>query len=107
VLGTKDERIVMLTLTRSAVEVVNTVMDGSGERDTAGLRIANAADSLQAEFVPGPAEGDQVVTQDGARVFMDPAAAAYLDDKVLTGELDEQGNVRFGLGQQEDAADPQ
>lgn len=92
----------MLTLTRAAIEVVNAVVDKSGERDTAGLRIANTADSegLQAEFVSGPAEQDQVLTQDGARVYMDAGAAAYLDDKVLTGEFDEQGNVRFGLGEQ-------
>ena len=92
----------MLTLTRAAVEVVNAVVDKSGERDTAGLRIANTAnaDGLQAEFVSGPAEQDQVLTQDGARVFMDSGAAAYLEDKVLTGEFDEQGNVRFGLGEQ-------
>lgn len=94
----------MLTLTRSAVEVVNTVLDKSGEKDTAGLRIANSAESLQAEFVPGPAEGDQVVTQEGARVFMDANAAEYLDDKVLSGEVDEQGNVRFGLAEQNDGS---
>lgn len=94
----------MLTLTRSAVEVVNAVLDRSGENDTAGLRIADSpgADGLQAEFVTGPADQDQVVTQDGARVFLDAGAAAYLEDKVLTGELDEQGNVRFGLGDQQE-----
>ena len=92
----------MLTLTRAAIEVVNAVVDKSGERDTAGLRIANTAEAegLQAEFVSGPAEQDQVLSQDGARVYMDAGAAAYLDDKVLTGEFDEQGNVRFGLGEQ-------
>ncbi|HEX3590196.1 MAG TPA: hypothetical protein VHV74_11225 [Pseudonocardiaceae bacterium] len=94
----------MLTLTHSAIEVVNTVVERSGESDTAGLRIANGsapdAAGLQAEFVSGPAEQDQVVAQDGARVFLDAGAAAYLDDKVLTGELDEQGQVRFGLGDQ-------
>jgi hypothetical protein len=36
----------------------------------------------------------------GARVFLDPQAALYLDDKVLDAEVDTEGKVRFTLGVQ-------
>lgn len=98
----------MLMLTPSAVEVVNSMATLYGEEPTAGLRIANAGgapepQSLEIEFVAGPDAQDEVLTQDGARVFLEPAAAGYLTDKVLTGELDDEGHVRFGLARQEGA----
>jgi hypothetical protein len=34
-------------------------------------------------------------------VFLEPQAAAYLDDKVLDAQLDEQGKARFTLGTQD------
>ena len=36
----------------------------------------------------------------GARVFLDPAAASTLDDKVLDADIDEQGAAHFVLGAQ-------
>lgn len=98
----------MLVLTPSAVEVVTAMAQASGEADTAGLRIANTAttpdvEALEVAFVSSPADDDQVVTQDGARVFLESGAAAYLNDKVLAGEFDGDGNVRFGLSSQNDA----
>lgn len=38
-----------------------------------------------------------VVSETGARVFLDAAAAAVLDDKVLDAAPDENGAVRFEL----------
>jgi hypothetical protein len=34
-------------------------------------------------------------------VFLEPQAAAYLDDKVLDAQLDEQGTAHFTLGTQD------
>jgi iron-sulfur cluster assembly protein len=34
-------------------------------------------------------------------VFLEPQAAAYLDDKVLDAQLDEQGKAQFTLGTQD------
>jgi iron-sulfur cluster assembly protein len=34
-------------------------------------------------------------------VFLEPQAAAYLEDKVLDAQVDEQGQARFSLGVQE------
>ena len=33
-------------------------------------------------------------------MYLEPQAAAYLDDKVLDAQLDEQGKARFTLGTQ-------
>lgn len=98
----------MLVLTPSAVEVVTAMAEASGEADTAGLRIAQSGttpetEGLEVAFVATPADQDQVVTQGGARVFLESGAAEYLSDKVLAGEFDDEGNVRFGLSTQNDA----
>ena len=53
--------------------------------------------SLELAAAPQPGANDQVVETAGARVFLDPPAAAYLDDKVLDAEVDPQGKVRFTL----------
>ena len=43
----------------------------------------------------------------GARVFVEPQAAAYLADKVLDARVDEQGEAHFTLGVQGlDQAEP-
>ena len=38
---------------------------------------------LQIDEATGPKEGDEVVERDGARVFLDPAAADVLADQIL------------------------
>lgn len=98
----------MLTLTQPAVEAVTAMARASGNPDTSGLRIARSAGveetpdaaGLEAEFVTDPSDEDEVVIQDGARLFLEPNAAAYLTDKVLDGQVDEEGHVHFALGQQ-------
>ena len=72
-----------------------------------GLRIVSSApepedpSALQVTAAAGPGENDQVIEATGARVFLEPQAAAYLDDKVLDAQLDEQGKARFTLGTQD------
>jgi iron-sulfur cluster assembly protein len=96
----------MLTLTPAAVEVVNSITNASGLPDTAGLRIASTGDDpsaggLELEIVAEPVERDEVVAAEpGARIFLEPVAAAYLSDKVLDGQMDEQGRARFAVGPQ-------
>ena len=51
------------------------------------------AGALHATAAAVPHENDQVIGAAGARVFLEPQAAAYLEDKVLDGQLDEQGNA--------------
>ena len=95
----------MLVLTEAAAEAVKSVTSTSRPRDGAGLRITSAPypespDALRVTAAAGPAENDQVIEASGARVFMEPQAAAYLEDKVLDAQLDEHGKARFSLGLQ-------
>ena len=93
----------MLVLTEAAAEVVKSVTDTPQAPDGTGLRITQsaeepgAANGLELAAAAEPGLGDQVVETAGARVFLDPLAAAYLDDKVLDAEVDPQGKVRFTL----------
>jgi Fe-S cluster assembly iron-binding protein IscA len=101
----------MLVLTEAAAEVVKSVTDTPQAPDGTGLRITqsaeepSAANGLELAAAAEPGIGDQVVETSGARVFLDPLAAAYLDDKVLDAEVDAQGKVRFLLGAQAPPAD--
>ena len=96
----------MLVLTEAAVEVVKSVTDTPQAPDSAGLRITQSAqepasaNSLELAAAAEPGMNDQVVETSGARVFLDPPAAAYLDDKVLDAQVDGEGQVRFMLGTQ-------
>jgi iron-sulfur cluster assembly protein len=96
----------MLVLTEAAAKVVKSVMSIPQAPEAAGLRISSSApapdsaSALQVEAVSGPGENDQVLEAAGARVFVEPQAAGFLDDKVLDAQVDGQGNARFSLGVQ-------
>jgi Fe-S cluster assembly iron-binding protein IscA len=97
----------MLVLTEAAAEAVKSVTSTPQTPAETGLRIVSSAPepedpgALQLAAAAGPGENDQVIEAAGARVFLEPQAAAYLDDKVLDAQLDEQGNARFTLGTQD------
>lgn len=96
----------MLVLTEAAAEVVKSVTDTPQAPDGTGLRITrfaeepDSANAIQLAAAAEPGGNDQIVETSGARVFLDPQAAAYLDDKVLDAEVDSQGKVHFTLGVQ-------
>lgn len=96
----------MLTLTESATEVVKALTSSPTAPEGSGLRIYSAAGAptgpqeLQLSAVPGPAENDHVLDASGAHVFLEPQAAAYLEDKVLDAEVDQAGKAQFSLGVQ-------
>jgi iron-sulfur cluster assembly protein len=90
----------MLTLSPSAVEAVDALLEGPEVPDEAGLRIAATEDSpepaLSVQIAPEPAPEDQVIEEGGARVFVDPTAAPLLDDAQL--EAEAQGDqIAFGI----------
>ena len=97
----------MLVLTESAAEVVKSVTSTPQTPGETGLRIVSSApepedpSALEVTAAAGPGENDQVIEAAGARVFLEPQAAAYLDDKVLDAQLDEQGTAHFTLGTQD------
>ena len=91
----------MLTLTPSAVEAVDALLQNPGVPDEAGLRIAaTAASELELGIVAGPAPDDQVIEEGDARVFVDATVAPMLDDARL--EAQTEGNqVAFALAPQD------
>ena len=90
----------MLALTENVTEIVKKLEEEVPA--ISGLRIATEADGQSLSVSPADqaAPGDQVVEQDGATVYVDEAAAVLLDDKILDGGVDAEGNIEFALGQQ-------
>jgi Fe-S cluster assembly iron-binding protein IscA len=80
----------LLALTDSAVEAVKGIVSSSEVPETGGLRMV---------VVPLPAEDDEVIDEQGARVFLEPEAATLLDDKVLDADV-EQDRVAFTIADQ-------
>ena len=94
----------LLALTDNAVEAVKNIVSSSDETsETGGLRLvaerAGAQANLQLSVVPLPAEDDEVIEEQGARVFLEPEAASLLDDKVLDASV-EQDQVAFTIADQ-------
>jgi iron-sulfur cluster assembly protein len=94
----------MLTLTDNAADIVKKIAESVPESDQSGLRISEAEPGVEGNLtltpVPAPEPGDKVVDAGGARVFLDNAASELLGDKVLDAQVDPDGSVQFGLGQQ-------
>jgi iron-sulfur cluster assembly protein len=91
----------LLALTDNAVQAVKSIVAATeGSSDTGGLRLVAEQDGTQANFalsvVPLPAEDDEVVEEQDARVFLEPQAASLLDDKVLDAVV-EQNRVSFTI----------
>jgi iron-sulfur cluster assembly protein len=94
----------LLALTDSAVQAVTEIVSSSDEpSETGGLRVVAEQEGTQVNFqlnvVPVPAEDDEVIEEQGARVFLEPDAASLLDDKVLDAKL-EQNKVAFTIADQ-------
>jgi Fe-S cluster assembly iron-binding protein IscA len=94
----------MLALTDNAAEAVKDIVSTADEPiETGGLRMvaeqAEAGANLRLSVVALPAEDDEVVEEHGARVFLEPAAAALLDEKVLDARV-EQNQVAFMIADQ-------
>lgn len=89
----------MLTLTENACSIVKRYTEHPDTPADAGLRITSTGEQQQLAVTTAdePVAGDQLVEQDGARVYLDPAAAAQLEDMVLDAGVDDSGNVQFGL----------
>ncbi|NUR83549.1 MAG: hypothetical protein HOY71_05615 [Nonomuraea sp.] len=86
----------MLTMTDNAVEAINDLTEG----EDAGLRIASKPEERGAVILSltnTPEEGDQVIEQGGARVFLEPDAAELLGDRTLDAEPGSPGHPTFRL----------
>lgn len=96
----------MLALTDQAREVIKGIVEEGELGPAGGLRITAANESngdtaLEFELAKSPADGDEVLEEDGAAVFLDSVAAEVLADKTL--DVEEYGDhFHFSLGEQED-----
>lgn len=95
----------LLALTDNAVQAVRQILSSQEEvPETGGLRMVadQAGDRVNFELsvVPLPAEDDEVIDEEGARLFLEPEAASFLDDKLLDADI-EQNRVAFTIAEQE------
>lgn len=92
----------MLTISPPAADAIREIVASAEMPDEAGLRISLAPSqdtqgpSIGLSVAPAPAEGDQVVEDDGAQVFVDGELAQALGDKRLVAAVEGEG-VKFGL----------
>lgn len=93
----------MLTITNTAAEAIRGIVAAPEIPDGAGLRIATQPDAgaaaLEVTVAEQPAETDQVVSEAGARVFVEADAVPLLDDKLLDAQI-EGTRVGFTLSEQ-------
>jgi iron-sulfur cluster assembly protein len=92
----------MLAITERAVSTIALLTDDPRVPDGAGVRIATAdrEGTLSIAVAAGPDEGDQVVSYDTAKVFLDEVAAQTLDDKLIDADVGEDGQIDFFVVQQ-------
>ncbi|WP_129666222.1 Fe-S cluster assembly protein HesB [Phytoactinopolyspora endophytica] len=95
----------MLAMTNQAATAIRNLTTQPGLSEETGLRIESTTSedqtptfalSLTAEKQPE----DHVIEAEGARVIVDAATAAELDDKALDAEISEEGQVQFLLAAQ-------
>jgi iron-sulfur cluster assembly protein len=94
----------LLALTDSALEAVKNIVASVDETsETSGLRLvaerAGTHANLQLSVVLLPAEDDEVIEEQGVRVYLEQEAAALLDDKVLDATV-ERDQVAFTIADQ-------
>ena len=88
----------MLAVTEQAATVIRAIADRRELPEGAGLRIASdtgTPEDLSVSAAATPEDGDQVVDEKGARIFIDSNVAALLDDKVLDARVDDGGSAEF------------
>ncbi len=93
----------MLTLTDNAVTAIRALTSQPEQPPDTGLRIMGQGEGVppfQLALVETPAEDDEVIEADGAKVFLEAGAAVALADKALDAEVDDQGGVAFSVSPQ-------
>ena len=93
----------MLTLTDQAVSAIRDLTTRPGLAEETGLRIApqdGDAGGLALSLTDGPQAGDQVIEEADVQVFLQPDAAAALDDKALDAQVSPDGEVSFVIQRQ-------
>lgn len=101
----------MLTLTPNATETIDRILSSPAVPDGAGVRImpsmqvkdgASTDKELIVAVAEQPGDGDQVIEEGGARVFVQDSLADPLHDMFLDANIVDQ-QVHFMLGAQSDS----
>jgi Fe-S cluster assembly iron-binding protein IscA len=95
----------MLTLTGNAISAIRSLTSQQEPTGETGLRLMAQSDGVspfQLFLTEGPMVGDQVVEEDGARVFVEATVAAALDDKALDVQVNDRGDLDFCISDQAD-----
>jgi len=95
----------VITLTPSATKTIERILASPEIPDGAGVRISPAdpgtdgasEGQLALRVAEEPDAGDQVIEEQGARVFVQETAAQYLDQMSLDADIVDE-EVRFRLG---------
>jgi iron-sulfur cluster assembly protein len=91
----------MLTITTNAAEAIRALLDSTEVPEDGGIRISmahqnGAQASLELAISPAPMEGDQILEEEGAHVFLDEVAMVALEDKSLDAQI-EGDQISFGI----------
>jgi iron-sulfur cluster assembly protein len=91
----------VLTLSDTAATEIRNLVAQPEMPDDGGMRIASSGDgALTLALAGGPIDGDAVVENSGARVFLDSAADELLTDQTLDAGVDGDGQIQFSLVRQ-------
>jgi Fe-S cluster assembly iron-binding protein IscA len=91
----------VLTLSDSAATEIRTLVAQPEVPTDGGVRIASSPDgALTLALAGAPSDGDAVVENAGARVFLEPQAGELLADQQLEAGVDDEGQVQFSLARQ-------
>lgn len=95
----------MLTITSNAAEAIRAIVESTEVPDHGGLRISvaqqnGAQASLELAVSPAPMEGDEILEEEGAHVFLDELASMALEDKSLDAEIEGE-EISFGILERE------
>jgi iron-sulfur cluster assembly protein len=93
----------MLQLSNNAATAIRNLVERPDLAEVSGLRLTGdeaGSGRLSVTTADLPEEGDQVVEDQGARVYLEPDVAMMLDDKVLDATVDDQGRISFLIGAQ-------
>jgi iron-sulfur cluster assembly protein len=95
----------MLAISETAADAMSRIVAVHASGEGAGIRITHEVTGeerydLAMEVRPAPEAGDEVLAEDGARVFLPPETAALLDDKLLEARVQDGGLAGFAILEQ-------
>lgn len=99
----------MLTITTGAAQAIHAIVESSpipqGGVKISAKPVSDSESRLELSIVEGPTESDNVIEEEGTKVFVEDAVSDYLNDKVLDAQV-EEGQVHFTIQEQDEGPEP-